>query len=168
MTRTCPACNDEVEPDGIRCSNCFSRFDDTTRDRVETYYSRWAVSDPDDPIHLSFDEFHERVETVYDRCEEAARSEQTIPYGHALEDSFSARGIYALFTISSIEHRDGRHMLTSVVADQGDIPDPGYFQLAAALGVGPSEITEWDEADKRSWWAAELQRVFDVWRDAPD
>lgn len=168
MTRACPTCNREAKPDGIRCSNCFSRFDDLTGERIQKCYSRWAVSDPAEPTHVSSETFRENVESVYDKCERAARSEHTISYSHALEDVFSARGIYALYTISSIEYRDGRRMLTSVVADQGDIPDPGYFQLAASLGAGPPELPDWDAADKRSWWSSELQGVFDVWRDVPD
>lgn len=168
MTRTCAACSHEGEPDGIRCSNCFSRFDDATREQVTEYYSRWTVSDPDDPIYVSFEEFYEIVEMVYDRCERGARSRTTIAYSDALEDVFSTRGIYALFTIGSIEYREGRQLLTSVVADEGDIPGAEYFQLAASLGAGPSELPDWEEADKRSWWGAELQRVFDVWEDVPD
>lgn len=168
MTRTCRACNHEIEPDGVRCPNCFSRFEDLTRERVKNYYSRSSVSEPTEPTYISFEEFHEKAEFVYDKCERAARAGDTLSYGDALENVFSVRGIYILFAISSIEYKDGRHMLTSVVADEGDIPGPGYFQLAAALGAGPAELPEWEDADKRSWWSSELQRVYEVWSDAPD
>lgn len=169
MSRTCRVCDNEVEPDGVRCPNCFSRFDDLTRERAREYYSRWSISEPTESTYLSFEEFYEKVATVYDKCERAARARETLSYSDALENGFSEQGIYVLLTISSIEYEDGRRMLTSVVADEGDIPGQSYFQLAASLGAGASEMPEWDEDSKRSWWgAAELQRVYEVWDDAPD
>lgn len=165
MTRTCGTCAREVEPDGIRCPTCLSRFEDLTRERTKEYYSSIPITEPTDPNHVSFEEFYGRVTSLYDRCERAARSEETLSYREALENEPSTGGIYTLFAIGSIEYEDGRPLLTSVVAEGGDIPGPGYFQLAATLGAGPSQLPEWDEDSKRSWWGAELQRVYDVWSE---
>ncbi len=95
---------------------------------------------------------------------DVARAESTIAYSDlvarigaiALEPhSYAMRAF--LGEISTSEHAQGRGMLSVVVVyKRGDqMPGPGFFELAKALGHRFQDETE--------FWLEELRRVYRSW-----
>ena len=65
--------------------------------------------------------------------------------------------------ITEEERRANRPMLSAVVVSStNQRPGPGFYGLATQNDLLPQESTD---AEKRSFWEAELQRVRDAWQD---
>lgn len=61
--------------------------------------------------------------------------------------------------ISTREHEQGRPLLSAVVVRPSGVPGGGFFRLAGELGRTGS--------DRRSVWADEVSRVYEVYAGDP-
>ena len=110
-------------------------------------------------------------QALYEKLKEVARSRSLITYsdiaplvGVDIRTSPGRREIGRLIAeVCAHEVEHGRPMLGSVVVrkDTG-MPGDGYFKGACRLGQFEPD----GQKDKRSFWAEELERVYDGW--SPD
>lgn len=109
-----------------------------------------------------------RLEALYDECAKVARRGDTTYYSAiapfaSLDMSSEADRISIsdyLNQISRREYLDGRPLLSAVVTRKGENrPGKGFFDLARELGLHNKR------SDDR-YWARELGRVHQHWRDA--
>jgi len=108
---------------------------------------------------------------LYEKLKEVARARSVITYsdiaplvGVDIRTSPGRREIGRLIAeVCAHEVEHGRPMLGSVVVrkDTG-MPGDGYFKGACRLGQFEPD----GQKDKRSFWAEELERVYDGW--SPD
>ena len=106
-------------------------------------------------------------QALYDRLLQVARSGEVTHYSDVApllgldmsRESDRARIGELLDEVSSFESQNGRPLLSAVVirADL-NMPGPGFFGLATRLGLlhGNNRVV---------FWARELTRVHDYWRD---
>jgi len=110
-------------------------------------------------------------QALYQKLKEIARARSVITYGEIaplvgadIRTSPGRREIGRLIAeVCAHEVEHGRPMLGSVVVrkDTG-MPGDGYFKGACRLGQFEPD----GQKDKRSFWAEELERVYDGW--SPD
>lgn len=116
---------------------------------------------PDEPLSLHI--------SIYERLKEAARNEETVPYGEVARmanlnmdlDKDRAELGNILGTISQHEVKQGHPMLSvvAVFADEG-VPSDGFYRWAHDLGLYKGH-TEMDELE---FFAKELKAAHDFWK----
>jgi hypothetical protein len=110
---------------------------------------------------------------IYDLMKQAGRQGRTLTYSDLaplanldMNNPGDRQKIaHILDDISSHEHGEGRPLLSALVV-RGDVaggglPGAGFFKLSRRLGVQPAG------QDNVAFFAAELTRVFDVWKTCP-
>lgn len=165
MMTTCSHCGGALGEETIRCPDCFELNAPRLTTAINRYYDEsMEVNSPDSDTHRKRETFHEKVKLVFPRVEAVARAgriaKQSELWGDGV-DSWAMK--HYLGAVSSIEHWDGRPLLSSVIINaKRGFPADGYFGLVESLGISEG-ITERTESEKQSWWEDELADVHSVW-----
>jgi hypothetical protein len=115
-------------------------------------------------FHYLPEEWERAKSEARDAMIDAARRRSTIAYGElarsirAIRFDPRAQPFFALLgQIAENEHRAGRPLLSVVVVhkDGDQMPGPGFFELAAALGRASK--------DRLALWMNELNAVYEFW-----
>ena len=160
----CPNCGRPAEADGVRCRTCHELLDDRLDERIDECYRHFGVGEPGS-VQLTPETFREKTKLAYARLEWRARAGERCSYADLWGDGLHPTWLKSLLgSVGRIEYGDGRPLIPSIVVSETDgLPSDGYFRLVETLPDTDDDATSWPTAEKREWWRAELDAVYDWW-----